>query len=459
MALNNQRDKRSKEIALALRIFATGSMQAFAQPTNVDMSNRLICFNIQSLGEQLKPVAMLSMLEYINTAVMSNERNDPKAATWVYFDEIYLLLRDSLSANFLYTSWKRFRKYNAYATGITQNVQDCLTNDTAYAMLANSEFVVMLRQTKDIDSVVELYGLSEPQRKYLLLAQPGEGIIKMGNSLIPFNNPQPKDTKTYKLLTTKPGEISDVAARTGNTAKSTARMSYRKFRAMQEKRKNLTLQGSTQSASKPTEKEKVTVPTQTERREMFKKQRFRQKAIAAKTPAPQAPVPSSATPAPPPCRVQMQQRLKRQHLTREAVRRYLQKQTAATAAGNTAPIVTHAPKLPTSSNKQATVEAISRGVHYIAAKIKALLSQTVRRAAGSLLALLGAGGVVLLLAMVIGAAAAVIGSPMGILFADESGEPNSIPIAEIVAETNADFGTAINDIVSAHPESFHERMR
>ena len=246
--------------------------------------------------------------------------------------------------------------------------------------------------------------------------------------------------------------ISDVAARTGSTARSTARMSYRKFRAMQEKRKNLTLQGSTQSASKLTEKEKVTVPTQTERREMFKKQRFRQKAIAAKTPAPQAPVPSSATPAPPPCRVQMQQRLKRQHLTREAVRRYLQKQTTATAAGNTTPIVTHAPKLPTISNKQATVEAISRGVHYIAAKIKALLSQTVRRAAQSLLALLGAGGVVLVLAMVIGAAAAVIGSPMGILFADESNDPNSIPIAEIVAETNADFGAAINEIVSAHPE-------
>ena len=246
--------------------------------------------------------------------------------------------------------------------------------------------------------------------------------------------------------------IYDVAARTGNTAKSTARMSYRKFRAMQEKRKNLTLQGSTQSASKLIEKEKVTVPTQAERREMFKKQRFRQKAIAAKTPAPQAPVPSSATPAPPPYRAQMQQRLKRQHLTREAVRRYLQKQTAATAAGNTAPIVTHAPKLPTISNKQATVEAISRGVHYIAAKIKALLSQTVRRAAQSLLALIGAGGVVLLLAMVIGSAAAVIGSPMGILFADESGDPNSIPIAEIVADTNADFGAAINDIVSAHPE-------
>ena len=244
--------------------------------------------------------------------------------------------------------------------------------------------------------------------------------------------------------------ISDVAARTGNTAKSTARMSYRKFRAMQEKRKNLTLQGSTQSASKPTEKEKVTVPTQTKRREMFKKQRFRQKAISAKMP-PQAATVHAAQPTPP-YRAQMQQRLKRQHLTREAVRRYLQKQTTATAAGNTAPIVTHAPQLPTISNKQATVEAISRGVHYIAAKIKALLFQTVRRTAQSLLALLGAGGVVLLLAMVIGAAAAVIGSPMGILFADESGDPNSIRIAEIVAETNADFGAAINDIVSAHPE-------
>ena len=244
--------------------------------------------------------------------------------------------------------------------------------------------------------------------------------------------------------------ISDVAARTGNTAKSTARMSYRKFRAMQEKRKNLTLQGSAQSASKLTEKEKVTVPTQTERREMFKKQRFRQKAISAKMPPQAATVPAAQPTLP--YRAQMQQRLKRQHLTREAVRHYLQKQTAATATGNTAPIVTHAPKLPTSSNKQATVEAISRGVHYIAAKIKALLSQTVRRTAQSLLALLGAGGVVLLLAMVIGAAAAVIGSPMGILFADESGDPNSIRIAEIVAETNADFGAAINDIVSAHPE-------
>ena len=248
--------------------------------------------------------------------------------------------------------------------------------------------------------------------------------------------------------------ISGAVDRVNGTTQSTARMSYRKFRMMQERRRKVDIQDSAATTLKPPEKEQVIVPTQTERRKMFKKQRFRQKAVAAKKSAPQVPALPADILAPtlPPYRAQMQQRLKRQHLTREAVRRYLQKQTAATAAGNTAPIVTHAPKLPTISNKQATVEAISRGVHYIAAKIKALLSQTVRRAAQSLLALLGAGGVVLLLAMVIGAAAAVIGSPMGILFADESGDPNSIPIAEIVADTNADFGAAINDIVSAHPE-------
>lgn len=245
--------------------------------------------------------------------------------------------------------------------------------------------------------------------------------------------------------------ISDTAARATDTTQTAARMSYRKFRALQEKRKNLTLQGSTQSTAKPTEKEKITVPTQTERREQFKRQRFRQKAIAAKEPAAQVPALPSATPTLP-YRAPMQKCLKRQHMTREAVHRYLQKQTTTTAAANAALFVTHAPKLPTITNKQATVDAISRGIHYITAKIKALLSQTVRHAAQSLLALLGAGCVVLVLAMVISAAAAVIGSPMGILFADESGDPNSIPIAEIVTETNADFGAAINDIVSAHPE-------
>lgn len=207
--LKEQPLERAKEIALALEVYVNGSLSMFAKPTNVDMTNRLICFNIQSLGGQLKAVAMLYMLEFINTRVMTTERSSSTCATWVYFDEIYLLLQNELSAQFLFTSWKRFRKYNAFATGITQNIEDCLSNSTAYAMLANSEFVCMLRQTKDIDHVVELYGLSDIQRNYLLKARPGQGILKMGNALIPFVNDYPKNTKSYRLLTTKPGELEN----------------------------------------------------------------------------------------------------------------------------------------------------------------------------------------------------------------------------------------------------------
>lgn len=96
---------------------------------------------------------------------------------------------------------------DSYATGITQNAQDCLTNDTACAVLSNSEFVVMLRQTKDILPLRKLYGLSEPQQEYLKLATAGQGILKMGNNIIPFENKQPTTGKVYKLISTKPGEV------------------------------------------------------------------------------------------------------------------------------------------------------------------------------------------------------------------------------------------------------------
>lgn len=91
---------------------------------------------------------MMSLLEFINMQVMTNRRKDATAATWIYFDEIHVLLKDPMSSNFLYSSWKRFRKYNAYATGISQDIQDYLDNPVAYALLSNSEFVIMLRQSK-----------------------------------------------------------------------------------------------------------------------------------------------------------------------------------------------------------------------------------------------------------------------------------------------------------------------
>lgn len=144
----------------------------------------------------------------IGMQVMTNRRKDATAATWIYFDEIHVLLKDPMSSNFLYSSWKRFRKYNAYATGISQDIQDYLDNPVAYALLSNSEFVIMLRQSKSLEALERLYGLSKPQLEFLRNASEGHGIIKMGNSMIPFSNLEPKDTAVYKLITTKPGEAT-----------------------------------------------------------------------------------------------------------------------------------------------------------------------------------------------------------------------------------------------------------
>ena len=204
--LNKSNLRRAKQLALMLDVFANGSLQAFSHTTNVDMNNRLICFNIQSLGDQLRPIAMMSLLEFINMQVMTNRRKDAMAATWIYFDEIHVLLKDPMSSNFLYSSWKRFRKYNAYATGISQDIQDYLDNPVAYALLSNSEFVIMLRQSKSLEALERLYGLSKPQLEFLRNASEGHGIIKMGNSVLPFTNLEPKDSDVYQLITTKPGE-------------------------------------------------------------------------------------------------------------------------------------------------------------------------------------------------------------------------------------------------------------
>ena len=155
--------------------------------------------------------------------------------------------------------------------------------------------------------------------------------------------------------------------------------------------------------------------------------------------------------------VTARQKLRRQVLIQDAVRRYFQKETgnkAASTAVSSLPAFQYVGAAP----KRAATTQIGRLFQLLMAEVKRLLAQTVQRAVAALLALLASGGVVLVLAMVIGAAAAVIGSPMGILFADESGNPNSIRIAEIVAETNANFGTAINDIVSAHPECSETTM-
>ena len=225
-------------------------------------------------------------------------------------------------------------------------------------------------------------------------------------------------------------------------ALDTGRISYQQFRILQEKCQRM----PTTHAAQPAETENPPLGQSADKRETFKRQRFRQKALDKR----EIKTPDSYR--------DKMQALKRQHLTRETVRRHLQKQAGGTVLGSGVRLPDTVPVFSGGGIKQAALGRVRTVLQAAWLRLKAVLAHTIRRAAGSLLALLGAGGVVLLMAMVIGAAAAVIGSPMGILFADESGDPNSIRIAGIVAETNADFGTAINDIVSAHPECSETTM-
>ena len=239
--------------------------------------------------------------------------------------------------------------------------------------------------------------------------------------------------------------VSEKTAQTAENLQSkaldTGRISYRQFRILQEKRQRV----PTTHAAQPAETESPPFAQSADRRESFKRQRFRQKALDKR----EIKTPDSYR--------DKMQALKRQHLTRETVRRHLQKQAGGTVLGSGVRLPDTVPAF-SGGIRQAALGRIRTLLQAAWLRLKAILTRTIRRAAGSLLALLGAGGVVLLLAMVIGAAAAVIGSTMGILFADESGDPNSIRITEIVAETNADFGTVINDIVSAHPECSETTM-
>ena len=203
--LLKQNEPEAKEIALAIELFTDGSLNTFAKNTNVDTDNRLICYDILDLGKQLQPIGMLVVLDSILNRITRNRASGRR--THIFIDEIYLLFQHEYSANFLFTLWKRVRKYGADCTGITQNVDDLLQSHTARTMLANSEFIVMLNQAStDRIELAKLLSISELQMNYITNVDAGCGLIKIGSSLIPFVNKFPKNTKLYKLMTTKPGE-------------------------------------------------------------------------------------------------------------------------------------------------------------------------------------------------------------------------------------------------------------
>ena len=230
--------------------------------------------------------------------------------------------------------------------------------------------------------------------------------------------------------------VSEKTAHTAENLQSkvqdTGGISYRQFRILQEKRQRV----PSTHVAQPAETENTLLGKSADKRETFKRRRFRQKALDKQ----EIKTPDSYR--------DKMQALKRQHLTRETVRRHLQKQAGGTVLGSGVRLPDTVPVF-SGGIRQAALGRVCTVLQAAWLRLKAVLARIIRRA----------GGVVLLLTMVIGADAEVIGSPMGILFADESGDPNSIRIAEIVVETNADFGTAINDIVSAHPECSETTMK
>ena len=203
--LLKQDEPEAKEIALAIELFTNGSLNTFALNTNVDTSNKLICYDILDLGKQLLPIGMLVVLDNILNRITANRTKGKN--TYIFIDEIYLLFQYEYSANFLFTLWKRVRKYGAYATGITQNVEDLLQSHTARTMLANSEFIIMLNQAYiDRLELGKLLNISDEQMSFITNVGAGEGLMRVGSANVPFVNRFPKNTELYKLMTTKPGE-------------------------------------------------------------------------------------------------------------------------------------------------------------------------------------------------------------------------------------------------------------
>lgn len=207
--LLRQPEPEARDVALAIELFTEGSLNTFAKPTNVDTSSRILCYDIRDLGKQLLPVGMLVVLDSVFNRIIRNRRLG--RSTWVYIDEIYLLFQHEYSANFLFTLWKRVRKYGACCTGLTQNVDDLLQSHTARTMLANSEFLVMLNQAStDRAELARLLNISDNQLSYITNVDFGRGLIKCGSAIVPFMDHFPKNN-LYRLMSTKPSE-ADAAA-------------------------------------------------------------------------------------------------------------------------------------------------------------------------------------------------------------------------------------------------------
>ena len=207
-----QEEPEAKRIATALEIYVKGSLNVFNHRTNVDINNRLICFDIKEIGKQLKKIGMLVVQDQVWNRVTIN-RAEHKSTRY-YIDEFHLLLKDEQTAAYSVEIWKRFRKWGGIPTGITQNVKDLLASREIENIFENSDFIYMLNQAGgDRQILAKQLNISPHQLSFVTNSNEGEGLLFYGNTIIPFKDKFPKDTQLYRIMTTKPnemeGEIAD----------------------------------------------------------------------------------------------------------------------------------------------------------------------------------------------------------------------------------------------------------
>ena len=193
-------------VATALELYVTGSLNVFNHRTNVELNNRLVCFDIKQLGQQLKKLGMLIVQDQVWNRVTINRAM--KKTTWYYIDEFHLLLREPQTAAYSIEIWKRFRKWGGIPTGITQNVKDLLASREVESIFENSEFVMMLNQAAgDRAELAKRLNISKHQLSHVTQSGEGEGLLYFGNVIIPFVDRFPKNTELYGIMTTKPSEM------------------------------------------------------------------------------------------------------------------------------------------------------------------------------------------------------------------------------------------------------------
>ena len=207
-ALLAQEEPEAKHVATALEIYVSGSLNVFNHRTNVELTNRLVCYDIKNLGKQLKKIGMLVVQDQVWGRVTENRSQG--RSTRYYMDEMHLLLREDQTAAYTVEIWKRFRKWGGIPTGITQNVKDLLASKEVENIFENSDFIYMLNQAVgDRQILAKQLNISPHQLSYVTHSGEGEGLLFYGNVILPFVDRFPTNTELYRIMTTRLSEVAD----------------------------------------------------------------------------------------------------------------------------------------------------------------------------------------------------------------------------------------------------------